>query len=211
MVRLTFALSFILAFSGILIGQEIENLLINPDFEEGTNGWVLELHGDKGAVAQLVVDKKEALTGKQCMLIDIQKLDGSGTWWHVGLNQPVSVEAGKTYTLAVWAKTEPEKVRTILLAGGENHGPWTNWGSKEFTITDEWAEYHTTWNQLVADNNARIRIAVGHSKDNVWVDHVRFYVGEYKEEDLKGMQQRGGMSVNPSSKLASMWGRLKSR
>jgi len=180
-MRLIFTLSFILAFGNILTGQEIENLLVNPDFEEGANGWVLELHGDKGAVAQLVVDKKEALTGKQCMLIDIQKLDGSGTWWHVGLNQPVSVEAGKTYTLAVWAKTEPKKVRTILLAGGENHGPWANWGSKDFTISDEWAEYYTTWNQSVTDNNARIRIAVGQSRDNVWIDHVRFYVGEYKE------------------------------
>lgn len=208
-LTLSISVTALLALQGNA-AQEVENLIINPDFEQGIVGWELELHADQGAAAQLKVDDDNALVGDQCMLIEIQKLDGSGTWWHVGLNQiNLAVEAGETYTLAVWARTENKKARTIRLAGGENHGPWANWGDKDFTITDEWTEYHTTWNQINNDNNARIRIATGQSEEDVWVDHVRFYVGEYQEEDLEGLEVEE--AAHPKGKLATIWANLKAK
>jgi hypothetical protein len=212
MSKLTLILILIFAVSGVALSEEIENILLNPGFEDGQLGWVLENHAGEGAASQLVIDQEERLTGKQSMRIDIQKVAG-GTWWHVGLNQNFSqetgieIKAGEIYTLAAWVKTEPKTTRTILLAGGENHGPWANWGSKEFNITDEWAEYHTTWEQTVNDNNARIRIAIGHTKDTVWVDYVRFYMGEYVEANLEDQSK----PIFPLSNLTTTLGSLKIR
>jgi len=185
--------------------DEIENLARNPDFEDGIVEWVLELHGDAGAVAELKVDK-DGVVGDKCALVETMKLDGSGTWWHTGLNQNGHiVEAGVTYTLAFWAKSEVK--RPICACMGENHDPWGNWNMQTFFITPEWQEYWVTWTSLVTDKNARIRIPTGQFKDEVWVDHVRLYEGTYKEEDLEGITMK--RPVEPSGKLATTWAEVK--
>lgn len=109
-VAATLLFSTLLLLSGLTAdAREIENLVRNPDLEDGTAEWVLELHGAQGAVAELKADK-EGLIGDKCALVETMKLDGSGTWWHTGLNQNGhSVEAGVTYTLAFWAKSEAER------------------------------------------------------------------------------------------------------
>jgi hypothetical protein len=41
----------------------------------------------------------------------------------------------------------------------------------------------------------------------LWIDHVRFYEGDYEEEDFEEiMKQR---QVSPVGKLSSTWGRAK--
>ena len=114
---------------------EFKNLVRNFDFEDGIDQWVLELHADQGAAATIGVDKKESVTGKQSAIVETQKLKG-GTWWYTGLNQNGhTVKAGTTYTLAFWAKSK--SIRTINAGMGENHGPWANWGFKEFNLDKE--------------------------------------------------------------------------
>lgn len=185
--------------------DEIENLARNPDFEDGTFEWVLELHAGNGAAAELKSDK-DGVVGDKCALVETTKLDGSGTWWHTGLNQNGHmVEAGITYTLAFWAKSEVK--RPISGCMGENHGPWANWNMQNFTITPEWQEYWVTWTSVVTDKNARIRIPTGQAKESVWVDHVRLYEGNYEEEDLEGLVIE--RSVEPSDKLATTWAEIK--
>ncbi len=69
---------FILALiNPVYAKEEIENLLQNPDFEDfGTAPWILWVE-DANAIAQMMIDKKESLDGKQSLMVDISK-KGSG-------------------------------------------------------------------------------------------------------------------------------------
>lgn len=185
------------------IAQEDENLVRNPDFEDGIIGWELELHGDQGAAATLTTDK-DGVVGKLCALVETQSF-GGGTWWHTGLNQTGhAVEDGVTYTLSFWAKSETERIISACMA--ENHDPWGNWNMQDFTITMEWQEYSLTWTSATIDPNARIRISMGQAKEAVWVDHVRLYEGDYVEEDIEGFTEQ---PVKPASSLATTWASVK--
>jgi len=210
MRSLTFAM-MLLFLTFLLCSMSIagdENFARNPDFEDGIVEWETEIHAETGAAAQLKSDKG-GVVGDLCALFETQNIDGSGTWWHTGLNQSGhAVKNGVTYTLAFWAKAEVKRKIGACLA--ENHDPWDNWSMQEFNITPEWQEYWVTWNSPAVDKNARIRIPMGYSKEKVWVDHVRFYEGQYKEEDLGGLVINKKL-VEPLGKLAITWAKVKSK
>jgi len=118
-----------------------KNLMANPGFEYGVDGWRLDKAGD--TAARLVVDQKEAAAGLSSALVTIDKVDQWGTQF----GQTIEAGAqGKTYTFAAMAKSDaaPVAVRLEIERAGK---PWDRAArSSEATLkSDAWTEVHVTF------------------------------------------------------------------
>jgi hypothetical protein len=197
---------FLLAFS-IVIGKsshaaEIQNLARNGDFEEGLIEW--NLRQDEGAVAAMKEEKKDSVKGMSCVYIKIDNVAGTAAW-HLALYQDGhEIEKNKDYTLSFWAKAE--ELRPVVAYVEQAADPWDEYGRKQVEVNEEWKEYWTTFTSAVS-SPIWLRIALGTSKVSIWMDNVRFYEGQYaEEEDLKRDN-----AIHPVGKLSDCWGSIKSQ
>jgi hypothetical protein len=199
-------LSIILLSNGVVTAGDIENLVTNPDFDLGTNGWTLGCLAD-GAAGLITTEKvKPAVGGAQgdCLYA---KIDGVGNDAHEPeIHSPAfDVKAGKVYTISLWAKTEAGKTRPLYVAF-EQLDTWQGVGAT-INITDEWTEYHTSPVMNVSSPpQVVIHIHFSFLKEDVWFDHFRVYLGEYIPEDISPKQ-----AIEPIGKLGTTWGDIKSK
>jgi hypothetical protein len=198
-----FVLSLTFLIGGMLGSYAIDNLVTNPDFEEGTNGWTLNTGGNS---AGLLKTEKGGVVG-DCLFAQIDAVGPNA--WNPEIHSPsFSVKAGKIYTCAFWAKTEQGKTRPLYVKF-EQLDTWQGPG-KTITITDEWTEYYLSPNMTVQSPPlVVIHIDFRMQKEDVWFDHFRVYQGEYEKEDI----QLGGegMAVRANGKLVTLWADIKSR
>lgn len=185
-----------------------DNLLINPDFDLGTAGWNLEVHTDY-VKALMLEDKTDGIGDKKCVRIEINEIQKGAEVWRLQFKQfSINIKANKTYTWAFWAKAADFRPANIWV--GMEVDPWNTLGpSEEIMLEPEWKEYHFTFTATQNFDNTRLSIQLAGSKDTVWVDHVRFYEGEYIEEKIKDIGK--GKAVTPINKSISKWGNIKNR
>lgn len=198
------AISILLLFS-ITTGTnshaaEIENLIRNGDFEEGLIEW--DLRQSEGAVAKMEEDRGEAIKGRSCVYIEIDNVAGTSDWHLALFQEGHQVEKGKTYTLSFWAKAE--EVRPVSCYVEQAADPWDEYGKEVFDVSEEWQVYWITFTSSVAIA-VWPRIALGTSDVNIWVDNVRFYEGDYVEEEGLG----SGNMVEPVDKLFGTWAGIR--
>lgn len=206
----------ILCLSGLLLivlskgvataGDDIENMVANPDFEEGTTGWTIGCLAD-GAAGLLSTEKVKPAVGGAMGDCLYAKIDGVGNDAHEPeIHSPsFEVKNGKVYTVSFWAKTEAG-VERVIGVKFEQLDTWVG-PSEKFTITDEWTEYHFSPAMTMGSPPAVvIHIQFDFLKDDVWFDHFRVYLGEYVAEDISPDQ-----AVEPVGKLSATWGDIKSR
>jgi len=194
-----------LAFS-IVIGVnahagEVENLIRNGDFEDGIIEW--NLRTSEGATATMKEEKGESIKGRSCVFIDIDAVPGK-TYWHLSLYQEGHMlEKDQTYTFSFWAKAED--FRPVVCYMEQTVDPWDEYGRKEVEVNEEWQEYWTTFTASLSEA-VWPRIALGQSDISIWVDNVRFYEGEYVEEEGLGREE----AVEKAGKLIMTWAEMKS-
>ena len=183
--------------------EEIENILPNPDFEEGIGEWSIGAQW-----GTLSIDKREdSPTGHPVMLATINAV-GVEAWEPEIHSPPFPLENGKTYTYAFWAKAEPDSRRS-LGPSFEQLDTWVGMG-QGISLTDEWKEYHFTgvWTDPSSPPAVVIHIGFNFQTDDVWFSHFRVYEGEYVEEALENIPPR---AVTPVARLTTAWGKIKSR
>jgi len=199
------SICFILSGAYSAQGQqkEVENLVQNPDFEDPGNApWTMWVE-DGNAMAQMMVDRKESFTGKQSLLIDITKKGGG---MRVELHQnPFVMKKGQKLTYAFWAKVEKDEVRPAVMIANHRADPWTSYGSKNITITEEWTEFWTPVNIPENDNIVGIYVELRDTVGKTWFDHFRFYEGAYVEEEFGEKTKQ----VEPRNKLTVTWAEVK--
>ena len=200
---------------GIALGvgstvQAVENLIQNGDFEDGEIGWSVAARG--AAVMNLIIDDTTAAMGKKSARLEIQNVGGGGTHdLTLDCQTAIRIKKGKTYTVDFWLKAEEE--RTLAIDFLMNHDPWTRVTQAEnIPITTEWQVQFHTFEATLADDNMIFLFSFSKAsnlnpKATTWIDHVRFYQGEYEEEDLSQQSQ----PVQPTAKLPALWGQMKQR
>ncbi len=200
-ILVVFFLAGVLVSGAAAIDDEIENLLTNPDFENGTQGWSI------GAEGQLSIDnKEEAPTDYPVMLAAINQVGAED--WNPEIHSPsFDVEIGEQYTVDFWAKTEPDVTRTLGVKF-EQDQTWVG-PSTTVTLTDEWQIFIYS-PVMTMDSPPQVVIHIQFNKqlEDVWFNHFRVYEGEYVEEDLEGLQR---IAVTPIDRMATAWGKIKSR
>jgi hypothetical protein len=189
------------------IGDEIENMLTNPDFDQGTTGWIIGSLAD-GAAGLISAEKVKPAVGGAMGDCLFAKIDGVGNdAWEPEIHSPsFDVKAGETYTVSFWAKTEAGKVRPLGVKF-EQLDTWTGPSTTIDTITDEWTEYHFSPEMTMSSPpQVVIHIQFNAWKEDVWFDHFRVYLGEYVAEDISP-----DLAIGTVGKLGATWGDIKNR
>jgi hypothetical protein len=128
-----------------------EQMLGNPRFEAGLEGWILEQHGNAQARAEVQQGAEPAA--------HIRVLQGSTADWHVQFNQSgLRVKAGQLYTLRFRAKADRERTITVNLQMA--HEPWQSIGlSQQIRLTTEWQTFETVCIANQDDSNVRVNFS----------------------------------------------------
>ena len=163
--------------------KEVENLLTDPDFEEPVLGWSLATRAP--AAATLTIDKNEKKVGQASARIEITDV-GDGTAVHnltLDNHADIAVKANETYTVDFWTKAEAD--RTLIIDALLNQDPWTNlFRVRDLSVTTEWTRIHHTFQADATLSPVVFLFSFVDSKTTIWLDHVRFYEGEFDEEDI---------------------------
>lgn len=117
-----------------------ENLFANPSFELGRSDWGASRAG--GTECRFTVDAEEAADGRHSALVTIGSVEG----WGVQFGQSFSAgRKGKTYTFAVFAKSEGKPFIADLQIERKAK-PWDRAArGKPFRLTSAWQEFHLTF------------------------------------------------------------------
>ncbi len=169
-------------FTSSAYSQEVENLLMDGGFEEAVLGWGLAIRAP--AAATLTIDTEEKRVGQASARIEITDV-GDGSSNHnltLDNNAGIAVEANTTYTVDFWTKAEAD--RTLIIDALQNQSPWTRlFRATDLPVTTEWTRIHHTFQADATMSPVVFLFSFVDSKTTIWLDHVRFYEGEFDEED----------------------------
>jgi hypothetical protein len=169
-------------FTSSAYSQEVENLLMDGGFEEAVLGWGLAIRAP--AAATLTIDTEEKRVGQASARIEITDV-GDGSSNHnltLDNNAGIAVEANTTYTVDFWTKAEVD--RTLIIDALQNQDPWTRlFRVTDLPVTTEWTRIHHTFQADATMSPVVFLFSFVDSKTTIWLDHVRFYEGEFDEED----------------------------
>lgn len=179
-----------------------ENILKNGDFDSKLDQWHHWTHASATAVFLTEGKKAEPIIGENAAYINITK--GGNAVGDIQLyQQPFFLEKDTIYTYGLWAKSVRPRNATIRIM--HQGAPWNVYISKIIILTEEWKEFFITFKMPADDGNSRAGIIMGTDKNDVWVDHVRLYEGEYVQ-DIEGAEPH---PVEPGGKLATTWAWIK--
>ena len=188
--------------SGAAAQDEIENMLINADFENGTTGFSFE--------GTMSIDFDEDPIGGfgGVAFFEVNNV-GPNAWNPEMHSPPFNLKQGEKYTMSFWAKAEEGSARTLNVVF-EQLDTFVGMG-QVIKLSDEWQEFHFTcdWVHPSSPPAVVIHIAAELQLDDFWLSHLRVYEGEYVEEDIEIAGQE--KSVTPRGRLATAWGEIKSR
>ena len=123
-----------------LRAEALRNMFVNPSFELGRNGWTISRAGD--TEGRFSVDDNDTADGRYSALVTI----GAVKEWGVQFGQSFPAgEKGRTYTLAVFAKSTGKPLRADLQIE-RSAKPWDRAGrSRSLQLTNTWQEFHVTF------------------------------------------------------------------
>jgi hypothetical protein len=153
------------------------NLLVNGGFEDGVLApWYVYDNTGGGATAEVVTD--DPIEGNSCLHMVVPAVTES--FWDIGLVNPGYVfEAGKKYTASAWLKCASGTL-DVNFKPELGAAPYSGYGERVITMTEEWAEYSVTTPVFTEDTSpANITFHTGFAPGEFWVDDVRFYEGDY--------------------------------
>ncbi|MDE0020026.1 MAG: carbohydrate binding domain-containing protein [Candidatus Poribacteria bacterium] len=174
-----------------------DNMLDNPSFEDGFDPWT------GYGTATLSIDNERAYEGSASLRAVVA--EAGANFWDSGIQykpEGLSFDAGTLHTWAFFAQSDPPV--EINIKPEKAADPWTGYGAKVVNLTADWMEY---WVEYTPDEDvspASLTLHVAFEPSTIWLDHVRWYHGEYVSGELQ-------TNVEPQGKAAAVWGSLKAR
>ncbi|MEM3957374.1 MAG: carbohydrate binding domain-containing protein [Thermoproteota archaeon] len=132
-------------------GSQAE-VLRNGCFENGLEGWVVEVHN--GAQASVRVAEEDV---GRVLEIRVTRLGSEG--WHVQFNQPgLRIKEGENYLVRFKAKAD--KTVSVSIGLVQAHEPWRLVSQRvEVSLTKEWREYEVALVASESEDNARLDVS----------------------------------------------------
>jgi hypothetical protein len=211
--------SMVILVAGFAVADEIENLLDNGGFENGSNspwsiGGSIRDAGGVGATME-VVDKlkgasvdEDPIEGDLCLLVTVEEGAASaGSVQFMTANHPPRYEQGEIYTLSAFIKSDDNMQFHLLISGGSEDSFQPSYRSATFVTTDVWTEYYLTTDPFSSQPQAtRAKFFVGYGPGAFWIDDIKVYMDEYvptsPAENMAVAMTEG--------KLATTWAGIKS-
>ena len=170
---------FMLFAVPLVTHAQIENLIVNPGFEEDEpifndpdwENWGT-WNSAEGAGSLVEIDETEFIDGKRSLRVEPI---GTANWHFIVLSLPIYVDMDKDYTISFWAKAEEPRPLSVALKATDNS--INAWGATDFDLTTEWAEYH--YASEVQIDDVKLEIWCSASVVPFWLDFVLMYEGDY--------------------------------
>jgi hypothetical protein len=141
------------------------SLVFNPGFEDGVNGWQLQL--TDGAVATLAHEPLGGPDGSAAARVDITT--GSPARSGIALmSEAFSLSRGETYVVDLWVKSTAAREVSVRLVAAS--GQVT--ASRVFQAGTTWSEISFDVTHLAADPNVQLSLDLGRSNATVWFDNI---------------------------------------
>jgi len=159
-----------------------EEVLANPSFERGLEGWVVEVHD--GAQASYSVMSEN---GTRTLRIRVVKRGTAN--WHVQFNYPgIRVREGETYLVRFAARAESEAYITVRIL--QAHEPWSALSNVvTLKLTPEWRVYEVALGVSASDDNARFDIS------NLGALETTYYFANFSVRLFQGSGLKEGESL----------------
>lgn len=126
------------------------DMLVNGNFADGTNRWVLEQTDGATGRMECVPEGPEGQAA-----LRIQVLTTASKAYHLQLYQTgPHIHQGRTYELTFWAKSD--RASGIKVNCMMNHEPWEHHTQELLPLSTEWKELHFKFATPWSDNNVRI-------------------------------------------------------
>ncbi|NHV99730.1 MAG: hypothetical protein HA496_08835 [Thaumarchaeota archaeon] len=127
-------------------------VLRNGCFENGLEGWVVEVHNGAQASGRVVEEN-----GGRILEIKVTR-PGSESW-HVQFNQPgLRIREGENYLVRFRAKAD--KTVSVSVSLVQAHEPWRLVSQRvEVSLTTEWKEYEVALVASESEDNARLDVS----------------------------------------------------
>jgi len=210
--------SMIVLVAGLAVADEIENLLDNGGFENGSYapwsiGGSIKDGGGVGATME-VVDKlkganvdEDPIEGDLCLLVTVEEgAASSGAVQFMTANHPPTYEQDEIYTLSAFIKSDDNMQFHLLISGGSEDGFQPSYQSATFATTDVWTEYYLTTDVFPTQPLAtRAKFMVGYGPGAFWIDDIRIYMGEY----IPSSSAENQAVAMTTDKLATTWASIK--
>ena len=151
---------------------QVENLLLNPSFEEdeninaGPQWWTWNPAEGAGSTATIV--DTEFVDGARSLRVEPL----GGTSWYFEVIQTIPFNVGTTYTYSFWIKAEADRPLSVQFKANDNS---VSWGLTDFQLTTEWAEYYLT----SPSQNASVKLEMHCAAVDTpfWLDFAYVYEG----------------------------------
>ncbi len=211
--------SMVILLAGLAVADEIENLLDNGGFENGTNspwsiGGSIRDGGGVGATME-VVDRlrganvpEDPIEGDLCLLVTVEEgAAGASSVQFMTANHPSAYEEDEIYTMSAFIKSDDDMQFQLRISGGSEDGFQPSFTSQTFITTDVWTEYYLTTDPFSFKPVAtRAKFFVGYGPGAFWIDDIKIYMGEYVPT-IPAENMAVAMTVD---KLATTWASIKS-
>jgi hypothetical protein len=173
-----YSIILILVALPLVAHAQVENLLLNPSFEEDEEilddpNWIqwITWGYESGLDSIVEIDQTTSIDGARSLRIEPT---GNVNWYFVVLFEPILLDVGQDYTVSFWAKAEETRPLVAQMKAIDNSSAW---GFTEYELTTEWAEYTFTASALNAD--AKLEFWCSGDDVILWLDYVYVYEGEY--------------------------------
>lgn len=146
-----------------------EDLIKNGNFEAEMQGWFLDQHSPAMATTTFQTTDPDGKTA-----IEIEVVEPGEQAWQVQLVQGgCSISVGKIYTLAFYAKAEPELYGAVA-ALAQAVAPYGILASKgELTLTTGWKKFEVELTPSADEPTARVVFSnLGGNSGKVWISQV---------------------------------------
>lgn len=159
------------------------NLLVNPDFTSGTNGWNI-FFSEPAAKGTATLDTTRPEIGATSVRFEIEK--GGTETWHVMLFQPFNLIAGNTYEISFVAAGKSDNPMSMIVNFEHGGDPWTNYWQEAITLSETPTLYGPyTFQSANTDDNVSFFFRMGtDDASTIWIGNpiVRQVDGDKAQE-----------------------------
>src|SRR5690606_18357120 len=154
--------------------EPTDNLIVNPEFDQGMTGWTLYDYTGDGNSASVV--QNTGMSGANSLQVDITSSNDVG--WRLQLAQHLNFlfEQGKTYEISFVAKAESPRTIKTAITGSPSGATWWAPNTINLTTTPQTVgpfQFTVTNSNMENETEFRLNIYMAYGiVSDVWIDKV---------------------------------------
>lgn len=146
--------------------SDLDNLVKNPEFDNGTTDWYWTQSGSgNGSIAAVT---GQNMSGNNALKATLS--NGGSYPWNTQINQTLPITSGKNYTISFMAKADTSRTANVMIQ--QDSLPYAAYWSQDINLTTSAQTYTYTFDCNSTDSVAVLRFNIGGNNSAVYIDRV---------------------------------------